>query len=183
MVVAPLLALLLPVLASLSSAVSPPPPPPPSGCLLAPVAAPIVDEFRPPGCPWCPGNRGLEYGAAAGAQVRAAAAGHVTFSGVVAGTRYLVVEHSDGLRATYGRLASSPLATGQEVLAGAVVGQAGGDGLYFGLRRGDEYLDPRPLLGRLVERWRLLPTDGSTPRRPPAPRWRCPAAGSAPTGS
>ncbi|MGI9052425.1 MAG: peptidoglycan DD-metalloendopeptidase family protein [Ilumatobacteraceae bacterium] len=151
-----------------------PPPPTPPGCLLAPVAAPIVDRFREPPCPWCPGNRGLEYGVAAAEPVRAAAAGTVTFNGVVAGTRYLVVEHVDGLRATYGRLDASPLIVDQRVLAGAVVGLSGDDGLYFGLRRGDGYIDPQPLLGRLVERWRLLPTDGSTPRSAPPPRWRCP---------
>ena len=72
-------------------------------CLLPPVVAPVVDPFRDPGCAWCPGNRGLTYGVATGTVVRAAAAGSVTFSGRVAGTRYVVVEHAaGGLRATYG---------------------------------------------------------------------------------
>ena len=57
----------------------------------------------------------------------------VTFSGVVAGTRYLVVLQADGLRATYGLLSESPLSGGDVVVAGAVVGSST-TGLYFGLR-------------------------------------------------
>ena len=143
-------------------------------CLVPPVAARVVDPFREPACPWCPGNRGLTYGVAAGTVVRAAGAGTVTFSGVVAGTRYVVVEHAaGGLRATYGGLASAEVSLGDVVVTGAVVGQAAGE-LHFGLRRGETYVDPTPLLGRLVQRARLVPTDG-TPRRPaPPPRLECP---------
>ena len=54
--------------------------------------------------------------------VRAVAAGEVTFSGTVAGERYVVVRHADGRRATYGNLASSSLGTGDVVAAGSVVG-------------------------------------------------------------
>lgn len=144
-------------------------------CLAPPVAAPVVDPFREPACPWCPGNRGLTYRTGPGTVVRAAGAGTVTFSGLVAGTRYVVVEHaSGGLRATYGGLASSVQVVGDAVVTGAVVGRTAGD-LHFGLRRGDTYVDPTPLLGRLVQRARLVPTDG-TPRRPaPPPRLECPA--------
>jgi murein DD-endopeptidase MepM/ murein hydrolase activator NlpD len=150
----------------------------PPVCLLAPVSAPVVDPFREPGCEWCPGNRGLQYATAPGTSVRAAAAGTVSFSGVVAGTRYLVVEHDQGgLRATYGGLAETALGVGDVVAAGSVVGTTGHDGLHFGLRRGEVYVDPAPLLGRLVERPRLVPTDG-TPRRPAPPSTlRCAAAG------
>jgi murein DD-endopeptidase MepM/ murein hydrolase activator NlpD len=155
-----------------------------AGCLLPPVSAPVADPFRDPGCEWCPGNRGLQYAAAAGTAVTAAAAGTVTFSGVVAGTRYVVIEHATGgLRATYGGLAATVLAAGDVVAAGAVVGRVGGEGLHFGLRRGEQYVDPAPLLGRLVERPRLVPTDG-TPRRPaPPPRLRCAAAAAAATAA
>ena len=157
--------LLVPALAPLLAA----------SCLLPPVNAPVVDPFREPTCTWCPGNRGLEYAVPAGTAVRAAAAGRVTFRGSVAGVLYVVVEHADGLRATYGRLASTELSTGSVVARGAVVGRSS-TALYFGLRRGDVYLDPAPLLGRLVERWRLVPTDGSPGRPAPPPRLRCPAS-------
>jgi murein DD-endopeptidase MepM/ murein hydrolase activator NlpD len=150
-------------------------------CLLPPVTAPVADPFREPACQWCPGNRGIEYAVAAGTPVLAAAAGTVTFSGPVAGTFYVVVQHPDGVRATYGQLAGSHLAAGDVVVAGAIVGPSAG-GLHFGLRVGDRYVDPAPFLGRLVERARLVPTDGSAARPAPPPRLECPAAarGTAP---
>jgi murein DD-endopeptidase MepM/ murein hydrolase activator NlpD len=151
-------------------------------CLLPPVVAPVADPFREPACQWCPGNRGIEYTVSAGTLVRAAAAGVVTFSGPVAGTFYVVVQHADGVRATYGQLAGSHLGAGDVVVAGAIVGSSG-DGLHFGLRVGDRYLDPALFIGRLVERVRLVPTDGSAPRSAPPPRLECPAAASGTSSS
>jgi murein DD-endopeptidase MepM/ murein hydrolase activator NlpD len=150
-----------------------------ASCLLPPVVAPVADPFRAPACPWCPGNRGIEYVVPAGTPVRAAAAGTVTFSGSVAGTFYVVVEHADGVRATYGRLSGSHLRARSPVVAGAIVGLSAG-GLHFGLRVGDQYVDPAPRLGRLVERARLVPTDGSPARPAPPPRLAC-AAPAPPT--
>jgi murein DD-endopeptidase MepM/ murein hydrolase activator NlpD len=152
-----------------------------TSCLLPPVVAPVADPFREPACQWCPGNRGIEYAVPAGTPVRAAAAGIVTFSGPVAGTFYVVVQHADGLRATYGQLTGSHLAAGDVVVAGAIVGPSSG-GLHFGLRVGDRYVDPALFIGRLVERVRLVPTDGSVPRPAPPPRLECSAraVGTAP---
>ena len=141
-------------------------------CWLPPVDARVVDPFRPPPCAWCAGNRGLEYGTTGGTVVRAVAAGEVTFSGTVAGERYVVVRHADGRRATYGGLAGSPLRTGDVVAARSVVGATEGH-LYFGLREGDVYIDPAPFLGRLVGRPRLVPVDGTAARAAPPPRLRC----------
>ena len=119
-------------------------------CWLPPVDAPVVDPFRPPPCAWCPGNRGLEYGTPAGTVVRAVAAGEVTFSGTVAGMRYVVVRHADGRRATYGGLASSPLHAGDVVAARQ-------------RRRDDRRPSPlRPPRGRRVRRPR---TAARAPRR------------------
>jgi murein DD-endopeptidase MepM/ murein hydrolase activator NlpD len=138
-----------------------------ASCLLAPVQAPIVDHFREPSCTYCAGNRGLEYATVAGTPVRAAGDGVVSYSGTVAGERYVVVAHPDSSRATYGRLDSSVLRRGDHVRAGHVVGVAGAT-LYFGLRVGDDYVDPEPLLGRVVLRPHLVPLDGSR-RRPGRP--------------
>ena len=140
-------------------------------CWLPPVQAPVVDPFRPPPCSWCAGNRGLEYGTRSGTGVRAVAAGVVTFSGTIAGARYVVVRHADGRRATYGGLAGSSLGVGDAVAARAVIGVTAGN-LHFGLRDGDTYVDPAPFLGRLVGRPRLVPDDGTAARtaRPPRPR-------------
>jgi murein DD-endopeptidase MepM/ murein hydrolase activator NlpD len=144
-----------------------------AGCLWPPVAAPIARPFVAPPCPWCAGHRGVGYETVTGTPVRAAAAGTVTFSGVVVNVRYVVVQHADGLLATYGGLHSSVLVAGDRLAAGSIVGVAGAE-LHFGLRSApDVYLDPAPLLGVLFTRPYLVPIDGSDPRRPPAPTLRC----------
>jgi murein DD-endopeptidase MepM/ murein hydrolase activator NlpD len=141
-------------------------------CWVPPLEAPVTDPFRMPPCVWCPGNRGIEFGPTPGQQVRAVAAGTVTFAGTVAGTRYVVVEHADGLRATYGRLADSALRRGDRVLAGQVVGTTT-DRFYFGLRDGETPVDPTPRLGVRTYPTRLVPTDG-TPAPSPGPgRLKC----------
>ena len=143
-------------------------------CWLPPVDAPVVDPFRPPPCAWCPGNRGLEYGTPDRVTVvRAVAAGEVTFSGTVAGTRYVVVRHADGRRATYGGLAGSTAARRRRrgssqrrrARPPAISTSASASG--------DLYIDPAPLLGRLVGRPRLVPVDGTAPA--PARRRACDA--------
>lgn len=144
-------------------------------CWLPPVSGVVTDPFREPPCPYCAGNRGIEYAVGRHTPVRAVAAGVVDWSGTVAGTRYVVVRHTNGWRATYGQLDSSTLSTGDRVLARTVVGRASGTA-YFGLRRGDDYIDPAPFLGRLVGRPRLVPIDGTRARAAPAPRLRCAAS-------
>ncbi len=135
---------------------------------MPPVDAPIIDHFRPPACTWCPGNRGIDYATPPGAPVRASAGGVVTFSGSVAGDRFVVVAHADGLRTTYGYLASAVVAAGDRVVSRQLLGTAGGP-LHFGVRRGDVYLDPELLFTaeRLVAR--LVPLDGA---RPSAGAWQ-----------
>jgi len=137
-------------------------------CWAAPVAAPLSDPYRAPRCRWCNGNRGIEYGTGIGATVRAVASGRVSFVGPVAGTTYLVVRHSDGIRATYGNISDVRLRVGQLVVRGMRVGSTAGR-FHFGLRRGDRYIDPTPFIGRLVYRPRLIPANGDRPtpaRRP-----------------
>ncbi len=104
-----------------------------------------------------------------GTSVRAAAGGVVRFSGEVAGTLYVVIEHPSGLRTTYGRLSSVGLGIGVSVPAAGPVGTAGAR-LFFGVRApvrlGGGYLDPARFLARLVGPARLVPTDGSPARNP-----------------
>jgi murein DD-endopeptidase MepM/ murein hydrolase activator NlpD len=138
------------------------------------VVAPVIDPFRAPACAQCAGNRGLEYATSPGTPVAAVASGTVSFSGVVAGTRYVVVDQDDGYRATYGRLAAATVALGSAVPSGAVVGTTTA-AFYFGLRLGETYVDPAPFLGRLRYRPRLVPVDGSPRRAPPPPRLACAA--------
>jgi murein DD-endopeptidase MepM/ murein hydrolase activator NlpD len=145
-----------------------------AACWRPPVDAPIADPFREPTCRWCPGNRGLEYDTRDGQPVRAVAAGRVVFAGLVARVRYVVVRHGDGRRATYGRLVDATVRSGDLVVAGTVVGRAGAS-FHFGLRVGDEYVDPAPHLGELVRRARLVPVDGTPGNAGRPATLRCPA--------
>ena len=142
-----------------------------------PVVAPVVDPFREPACPWCPGNRGIEYGTAPGVVVRAVAAGTVTYAGVVAGVRYVVVEHAGALRATYGNLATALVGAGDRVVRGSPVGTTAGP-FHFGVRRGERYVDPEPLIGVWRGVVRLVPADGSAAPPAPPPQLVCGAAGA-----
>ena len=141
-------------------------------CWRPPVAGAVVDPFREPPCPWCPGNRGLEYEVAAAAEVTAVAAGTVTFAGVVVDTRYVVVQLPSGWLLTYGRLDHSSLAPGDRVLAGAPIGRASAT-FFFAVRIDGVPVDPAPHIGRVVGRHRLVPVDGSPPRAAPSPRVSC----------
>lgn len=144
-------------------------------CWSPPVDAEVTEPFRAPLCLWCAGHRGLEYGSTAGQPVRAVTAGVVTFSGPVVGVEYLVIEHPDGRRATYGNV-DSDLVAGDVVVAGVVVGSTRGP-LHFGVRDGDTYLDPAAFIGQLTWQPRLVPLDGSSPRPGRPARLSC-AAGS-----
>lgn len=145
------------------------------GCYLPPVETPVSVPYTAPACTYCAGHRGVEYALDDGSGVRAVAEGVVTFAGVVAGTRYLVVLQADGLRATYGMLQGVLVTRGDVVVAGQLVGRSGLR-LYFGLRDvAGEPVDPTALFGQLVGRPRLLPADGRAQRRPPIPRMVCTA--------
>ena len=145
-------------------------------CYPPPVAAPVSVPYVQPACFYCPGHRGVEYALAPGTDVRAVAPGVVTFSGVVAGTRYVAILQTDGLRATYGMLQTSIVSRGDVVAGGQVMGR-GGPRLYFGLRNAADYpVDPTPLLGVLIGRARLVPSDGGSPRRAQPPRLTCSAS-------
>jgi murein DD-endopeptidase MepM/ murein hydrolase activator NlpD len=141
-------------------------------CWMPPVTAEISDPFREPACRWCSGNRGLEYATPPGAAVRAVAAGHVTFSGRVADVEYVVVRHGDGRRVTYGNLSARLASEGDVVVAGVLVGRTAGR-FHLGVREGDRYVDPAPLIGRLVGVVRLIPSDGTAPPPAPPPALRC----------
>jgi murein DD-endopeptidase MepM/ murein hydrolase activator NlpD len=141
-------------------------------CWRSPVSGTVVDPFRAPTCPYCAGNRGIEYGVASSTAVRAVAAGTVTYSGTITGVRYVVVRQANGWKITYGKLTSTSLRRGDRVAARSRIGHATGR-MYFGLRIGDEYQDPAPYLGRAAGRPRLVPVDGSRQRSAPSPVWRC----------
>ncbi|WP_407937879.1 M23 family metallopeptidase [Micromonospora viridifaciens] len=123
-----------------------------------------VRRFDPPPQPWLPGHRGVDLAAAPGVEVHAAGAGTVLFAGMVAGRPVVTVGHADGLRTTYEPVRPG-LPVGAPVAAGTPIGAllAGHPGcpadacLHWGLRQGEEYLDPLALLG--LGPVRLLPVD------------------------
>ena len=144
-------------------------------CYLPPVAGPVSVPYVQPACSYCPGHRGVEYAVAPGTDVQAVAQGVVTFSGAVAGTRYVVILQTDGLRATYGMLQTFIVTRGDVVASGQGIGHSG-PRRYFGVRdAADDPVDPRPLFGVLVGRARLVPPDGGSQRRAQPPRLTCSA--------
>ena len=117
-------------------------------CWRPPVSGQVVDHFRSPWCPYCAGNRGIEYRTDGSVVVRSVQAGRVVFSGSVGGTRYVVIDHRNGWKLTYGRLSETELRRGEVVVSGAVVGSVDGS-FHFGLRVNGSYRDPAPYIGRL----------------------------------
>ena len=158
-------AMLLAAVAALSPAASglpqlPVPPPPAAAPVrgwqwpLEPGPA-VVRPFRAPPTPWSAGHRGVDLAASAGAVVHAAAAGQVTFAGVVAGRGVVVVTHAGGLRTTYepvdDRVPAGAFVVGGAALGVVAVGASHcppASCLHWGARRGAEYVDPLTLVGR-----------------------------------
>ena len=141
-------------------------------CWRPPVTGVVSDPFREPPCPYCAGNRGIEYRVGSRVLVRAVASGTVSWAGSIAGTTYVVMRHLNGWRTTYGRLVTTSLRAGDVIVAGVAVGRASSV-FYFGLRNGQGYVDPAPFLGALRGRPRLVPVDGRVARPAPPARWRC----------
>lgn len=139
---------------------------PPVVAYRPPVDGPIVDRFDPPPRRWQPGNRGVDYGVAAGTVVVAAGTGEVVFAGAVADTLHVTVRHADGLRTSYSFLAEVRVHVGQQVRVGQPVGVAVG-AVHVGVRTPDgTYLDPEALFAGVLEpRVRLVPgaEDGLDP--------------------
>lgn len=132
------------------------------GSYTPPVDGPIVDHFRPPPTPYAAGNRGVDFATEAGDPVHAAADGLVVFAGQVGDSRHVVVLHDDGLRTSYSFLTGVDVHRGDRVHRGDVVGRAGHD-LHFGVRAGDRYLDPEPLLVGGEPDVHLIPVEAYRP--------------------
>ncbi|MFT4228303.1 peptidoglycan DD-metalloendopeptidase family protein [Micropruina sp.] len=148
-----------------------------------PVPGPVVRGFDPPAQDWLPGHRGVDLAAPVGSDVHAAAAGQVSVAQVIAGRGVVTIVHGE-LRTTYEPVRAG-VRVGDHVAAGEVIGtvEAGhcpAGCLHFGLKRGEEYLDP--LGGSDV---RLLPASAvARARKLAAERASALASGDVPvTGS
>lgn len=142
-----------------------------------PVDGRVVRGFDGGTSRYLAGHRGVDLAAVAGEPVRAAAAGEVAWSGVVAGVRWISLEHGDGVRTSYGPMRDSRVSRGERVARGAVLGTAAGDhdgraALHWSARRGGDYLDPLRLLGREVWRPTLVgPGEWAVTDLPAVPRY------------
>lgn len=139
------------------------------GRYQAPVPGAVLRPFVAPEHAYGPGHRGVDLEVAAGEAVRAAGGGVVSFAGAVAGARWVTVQHSDGIRTSYGVLAQVRVRQGQQVDRGEVLGTATGShgdalrpepGLHWSARRGETYLDPLTLLEAPMPRPTLVGEGG-----------------------
>jgi murein DD-endopeptidase MepM/ murein hydrolase activator NlpD len=127
----------------------------------------VSRPFVAPAHRYAAGHRGADLPGVPGAPVRAAGDGLVSYAGLVAGRGVVVVVHGD-LRTTYEPV-EALVGVGALVAAGEVVGvlEPGHAGcpalacLHWGLRRGDDYLDPVRLVSPGPVR--LLPLDAPAP--------------------
>jgi len=134
--------------------------------VIPPVDGPVIAHFEPPPSPYEAGHRGIDFGAPEGSTVVASADGVVSFAGQVGGSLFVSVAHGE-LRTTYSFLSAILVERDQVVVQGEPIALSGfghpddvaaEDHLHFGLRRGDEYLDPEPFLVAGMRRnvWRVV---------------------------
>ena len=128
-----------------------------------PLAGPIrvLHGFAPPAKRWGAGHRGVDVAASVGQPVLAAAAGTVSVASRIGSRGVVAVQHG-AVRTTYEPV-SALVRVGDRVAQGAVIGtlQRGSHCgvrpcLHWGLRAGDQYLDPLAL-GAGPPTIRLLP--------------------------
>lgn len=165
-------------------------PPLPAGRLPLAGSPGPVRAYAPPSQRWLAGHRGVDLAGRPDEDVLAAADGTVTYAGVLAGRGVVVIDHG-GVRTTYEPVAAS-VVVGDRVRAGQPIGRlrAGHDCgaaqaaacLHWGLREGENYLDPMLLVtpGNDV---RLLPgSAASEVARRASERAAAPPAADGPVG-
>ena len=121
----------------------------------------MAAPFDPPTSAYAAGHRGVDLDGSPGDAVVSALTGTVTTAGWIGGMPVVVVSHGE-LRTTY-QPVEATVGVGSVVAAGEPIGTLAAVGshcapaacLHWGLKRGEEYLDPMSLLG--PRRVRLLP--------------------------
>lgn len=135
-----------------------------------PVSGVVITEFDPPDHPWLPGHRGVDIAAPEGSEVTATASGRVAWVGTIGSVTSVSVELPDGRRYTF-QPVEPTVVVGQRVRAGDTIGRLAASDhcpttcLHWGLKRDDQYFDPR------VSDIRLLPATARPRQRvaPPPP--------------
>ena len=125
----------------------------------------VLRVFDPPARPWLSGHRGVDLRAPHdGAPVTSPASGTVSFAGVVVDRPVITLDHGSGLRSSF-EAVRSDLEAGAAVAEGDVLGwiQAGhctpAPCIHWGVRRGEEYLNPLAFVTDLRPSVLLPPVD------------------------
>ena len=128
------------------------------GRLAVPAAGPRTSDFGMRTHPVTGEQRlhaGLDIAGPAGAPIRAAAAGAVTFAGSLSGYGTTVtIDHGGGISTLYAHQSQVAVGAGQQVSAGQVIGRIGATGLvtgphlHFEVRAGGTPQDPAGWLAR-----------------------------------
>ncbi|MEO8282513.1 MAG: M23 family metallopeptidase [Pseudarthrobacter sp.] len=108
----------------------------------------VLRAFDPPEKRWMSGHRGVDLRTVHdGVTVTSPASGTVSFVGVVVDRPVITIDHGDGLRSSFEPV-DSTLTTGAMVAKGEIIGtlRAGHCGaldcVHWGVRRGDDYVNP-----------------------------------------
>lgn len=126
----------------------------------------VLRAFDPPARPWLSGHRGVDLEASqVGAPLVSPAAGTVSFVGIVVDRPVITIDHGNGLRSSFEPVASF-LTAGSAVGKGDVLGhvEAGHCGpappcLHWGVRRGEDYVNPLAFVMDLRPSVLLQPID------------------------
>jgi Peptidase family M23 len=138
------------------------------GTYAWPVNGPVIRGFEPPPDPYSAGHRGIDIATPFGSPMVAAQDGVVSFAGFVAGSLFISIDHSGGVRTTYSWLSAVGVKKGATVTRGQLIGSTGHGHpdvptphLHFGAKIGTTYIDPMLLLERasVVGLIRLAPID------------------------
>lgn len=124
----------------------------------------VLRGYDPPAQKWLRGHRGVDLSATVGSPILAAGAGTVAFSGTVAGTPTISLDHPDGIRTTYQPVYAS-VAEGESVEEGQPIGILAHPvdqwpGLHWGARLTEDsnaYLNPLSLLSQPTIRLKPIP--------------------------
>jgi len=140
----------------------------------------VARPYVPPLSAYGAGHRGVDLLGVPGRPVLAAGSGTVTYAGLLAGRGVVVVAHGS-LRTTYEPVIAS-VSIGDAVGLGESLGTLGAGHLgcpvqaclHWGLRRGEDYLDPLRLVTRRPVR--LLPLGPEQGQQAPVPQRAAPTA-------
>ncbi|MGL4548424.1 peptidoglycan DD-metalloendopeptidase family protein, partial [Eubacterium aggregans] len=140
------------------------------GRMVLPVNGTVTDEFgerESPGAGASTYHEGMDFGAAEGTPIAAAASGTVSLAGWNGGYgNCVIIDHGGGLQTLYGHQSAVAVSKGQQVTAGQTIGHVGNTGtsfgahLHFSVMQDGNMIDPRLFLGSFETGLARVPRDG-----------------------